>query len=219
MLVGLAAAVVAAVVADAPDLCGEAVIEPVARPVVFRPRPAPPTRPGPGSQPLTPRPAPPRPARRWKAYHTIVAAVPTWPLAEPGTAIAKAAAFDGTNASFAASYARARQRLDRLAGDASKRSGCEIERLGCFSGALRLLTDIADTKNPGRWTERQPGGDGTPPAYAALTAKTLRRSMVNLLWLLDGCEAQARHQQAHAAAQQRELEGPVTYAPPPAEGH
>ena len=111
-----------------------------------------------------------------RAYQSILAVdPPPWPLNPPdAAAVARGSSRFDTNTTFAAAYAQVRQRLDALALLAAGRSGCEVERLGCFSNAELLLRDLGSVHT----AEAQPHW---PEAWSRLRRKTARRTMVNLV--------------------------------------
>lgn len=99
-------------------------------------------------------------------------------------------------------YASARSRIDALAALAAERSGCEIEKLGCFQRFLGAHTAMLAIQNG--------GGNGTlaGSSFINFRSKTLRWAMANLLWLVDACEKKVAEQRKKGKSSAL---GPVEY--------
>lgn len=130
------------------------------------------------------------------AYETLLRSKPYFPMtndAVPEMKMVFAAA-----SAWGPVYMSARSRIDRLAGMAASRSGCEIERLGCFQRFLAAHGAMLAIQ--------QGGGNSTltAPSFTAFREKTLRWGMANWLWLIDACEAEVAKLKASK-------DGPVVY--------
>lgn len=134
------------------------------------------------------------------AYETLLRNEPYFPVtSDPIPQVPMV--FSGSDA-WEPVYAGARFRIDKLAATAAARSGCEIERLGCFQRFLAAHTAMVTLRNG--------GGNETliEPSFVSFREKALRWAMYNLLWLIDMCEAEVQKQEK---GNKSSALGPVVY--------
>ena len=131
------------------------------------------------------------------AYETLLRSDEYYPLAPGSPDLAVPMKF-GSADDWEPVYFSVRARIDALAALAAERSGCEIEKLGCFQRFLGAHTAMLAL---------QKGGGNEPltgTSFLSFRSKTLRWAMANMLWLLETCEKQVRK------AKSSEV-GPVEY--------
>jgi hypothetical protein len=135
----------------------------------------------------------------YAAYETLLRS-PSYFALPDGFLPAIPMVFDATT-EWEPVYYGARRRIDALANLTAGRSGCEIERLGCFQRFLSAHTALM--------TIKQGGGNTTltAPEFTRFREKTLRWGMSNFLWLVDRCEIEVQKLNASKA-------GPPTYPIP-----
>ena len=130
------------------------------------------------------------------AYETLLRADPYFPINDdPVPAMPMAL---GASNAWEPVYMSARWRIDQIANETASRSGCEIERLGCFQRLLGAHTAMVAIQHGGGNTTL------TLPSFTAFREKTLRWGFANFLWLLEACE----HEIAKIKSSKR---GPVVY--------
>lgn len=100
-------------------------------------------------------------------------------------------------ASEPSAYVRAFQKIEKLQALFGATSDCKLEQMGCFSN----IADAHDTLLV--YGDRFSKGPPTP-----FLEKAQRMSMVNFLWLIDQCLAQAT--KVYASADQSPVEYPLT---------
>ena len=121
------------------------------------------------------------------AYETILRSDEYYPIATNEVALHAPTGFTNEN-DWEPVYADARARIDALAALAAERSGCEIEKLGCFQRFLGAHTAMVALRKGGGNTTL------TGTTFVNFRSKTLRWAMANLLWLVNTCEAEVAKQ-------------------------
>ena len=121
------------------------------------------------------------------AYETILRSDDYYPIATNEVSASVPTVFANAD-DWEPAYASARSRIDALAALAAERSGCEIERLGCFQRFLGAHTAMVALRKGGGNTTL------TSSSFVNFRSKTLRWTMANLLWLVDTCEKEVAKQ-------------------------
>ena len=135
------------------------------------------------------------------AYETLLRSDEYYPLSTNTPEVNSPIKF-GTADAWEPVYASARSRIDALAAVAAERSGCEIEKLGCFQRFLGAHTAMLALQKGGGNSTRS----GT--SFVNFRSKTLRFAMANLLWLVDTCEKEVAKQRKEKKSSAL---GPVEY--------
>jgi hypothetical protein len=135
------------------------------------------------------------------AYETLLRSDEFFPLAS-GSLNSPIPIKFGSADAWEPVYYSIRARIDALAALAAERSGCEIEKLGCFQRFLGAHTAmLALQKGGGNETL-------TATSFVTFRSKTLRWAMSNMLWLVDACEKQVAKQRKDGKTS---AIGPVEY--------